>query len=322
VYEKISGSKMSQDKRHLKAGEAAALPSQKHSRLVKFFGCHDPVHNLNFRVVSPYTKASAGFVKQMNRSSFAVGCFFSEMNARMRSECRRCLFLPSLFAAFCLSAMLSTSARAAEAVAGDIVLPAEVSRANFRGETGTEVGLYRSAESAQWVMTVTESEGRPVTILLEGQPSALKPTSLDYTTDFDGQPMGMMADRSQLYVRGTYEGRTLECVRDAKGARTTLDGKRSAEGVATPGEMESVMMLDEVAGRWEIMRQTVVSVDTNGLAMWGSADPASRPRHFTRTGILSEDESKRMEERLAAHETIQDESKTFLTREQKLEETP
>ena len=213
-------------------------------------------------------------------------------------------------------------ANVTETVGSDIVLPAEVTRANYRGEAGAEVSLYRPEESARWVMTVTEPEGRPVTILLEGQPSALKPASLDYTTDFDGQPMGMTADQDRLYVRGTYEGRTLECVRDAKGARTMLDGARSKDEIATPGELESMMMLDEVAGRWEIMKQTVVSVDTNGLSMRGSVDAEARPRQFTRTGILSEEESKLMEEKLAAHEAIEDESKIFLTREQKLEETP
>lgn len=240
----------------------------------------------------------------------------------MSFEFRRSFFLPCLFAAFCFSAMVSGSASAAETVGGDVVLPVEVTRASYRGEAGTEVSLYRAEKSARWVMTVTEPETQPVTILLEGQPSSLKPASLGCTVDFDGQPMGMMVDGAHLYARGMYEGRTLECRRDAKGARTTLDGERPADGAETPGEMESTMMLDEVAGRWEAVKQTVVSVDTNGLAMQNGADAAARTRRFARTGILSEEESKRMEEKLAAHERMENESTSFLRREQKLEDTP
>lgn len=208
---------------------------------------------------------------------------------------------------------------AEETSGGDVVLPVEASRAKYLGETGTEVGLYRSDESSQWVMTLREPGGQPLTLLLEGQPSLMKPSSLDFSVDFDGEPMQVTATGNRLYARVTKEGRTLECLRDAKGSRTAMNGERSKSRGATPEEMESTMMLNEVAGRWEVMKQMAVSVGTNGLAIGRGTEPVSRSRLFTRTGVLSRQETKLMEDKLAVHAKMADESSAFLDREQKSE---
>ena len=78
-------------------------------------------------------------------------------------------------------------------------------------------------------------------------------------------------------------------------------------------------MLNEVAGRWEVMKQMVVSVDTNRLAIGSGAESMDRARSFTRTGILSKQELKLMKDKLAVHAKMADESSAFLDREQKLE---
>lgn len=220
----------------------------------------------------------------------------------------------------CVFALFDSSVYAAEeSSGGDVVLPAEVTRASYRSEAGTDIRLYRSDESSRWVMTLQERDAQPLTFTLDGQPSSLKPASLDFTVSFDGQPMNVTADGSRLYARVTREGKTLECLRDAKGARTAVDGERSSGASTVPEEMESAMMLNEVAGRWEVMKQMVVSVDTNGLAIGNGPDGASKTHSFARTGILSEQETKLMEEKLAAHAEMADESSSFLAREQKPE---
>ena len=230
------------------------------------------------------------------------------------------VFLILPIASFCVSALFCSSVSAAEqSSGGDIVLPAEVTRASYRSEAGTDVRLYRSEESARWVMTLQEQGSQPITFTLEGQPSSLKPASLDFAVSFDGQPMNVTADGSRLYARVTREGKTLECLRDAKGARTAVDGECSSGANTAPEEMESAMMLNEVAGRWEVMKQMVVSVDTNGLAIGNGSDAASKTHPFTRTGILSEQETKLMEDKLAAHTELADGSSAFLDREQKPE---
>ena len=230
------------------------------------------------------------------------------------------VFIILSIAASCVFALFSSSVYAAEEPSGgDVVLPAEVTRASYRSEAGTDIRLYRSDESSRWVMTLQERDAQPLTFTLDGQPSSLKPASLDFTVSFDGQPMNVTADGSRLYARVTREGKTLECLRDAKGARTAVDGERSSGTGTAPEEMESAMMLNEVAGRWEVMKQMVVSVDTNGLAIGNGSDAASKTHSFARTGILSEQETKLMEEKLAAHAELADGSSAFLAREQKPE---
>ena len=223
----------------------------------------------------------------------------------------------------CVFALFDSSVYAAEeSSGGDVVLPAEVTRASYRSEAGTDIRLYRSDESSRWVMTLQERDAQPLTFTLDGQPSSLTPASLDFTVNCGGRPMQVTADGSRLYARMTREGKTFECLRDTKGARTALNGERSSSGEAASEETESAMMLDEVAGRWEIMKQMVVSVDVHGLVIGDGKDGAAKPRSFSRTGVLSEDEAKQMEEKLATHVEMADGSSAFLDRERELEVKP
>jgi hypothetical protein len=189
----------------------------------------------------------------------------------------------------------------------------------YRGQAGTVLSLCHIEKSPQWIMTVTEPESKPLTMVLSGQESSLKPSGLNCTIDFGGQPMEIVASGQRLYARGTSDGKTIECLRDAGGSRTVLDGESSRGREASAGEIESSMALDEVAGRWNVMKQIEVSVGDDGLTLRNSLD-ARLPRKFTREKDLSNDETESMKQKLAAHARILDESESFVAREKKSEE--
>lgn len=189
----------------------------------------------------------------------------------------------------------------------------------YRGQAGTMLSLCRVEKSPQWIMTVTEPESKPLTIVLSGQESSLKPSELNCTMDFDGQPMEIVARGQRLYARGVSDGKTIECLRDAQGSRTVFDGDPTRGLEPSAGEMESSMTLDEVARRWDVMKQIEISVSDDGLTLHNNSD-AHSARKFFREKVLSNEEMESMKQKLAAHARILDESEAFVAREKKSEE--
>ena len=186
----------------------------------------------------------------------------------------------------------------------------------YRGESGAILNLSRVGKSPEWIMTVDEPGSSPLTVVLYGKESLLKPSGMNGSINFDGKPMDIVVSDDRVYAQGMSEGKTIECLRDSKGTRTALDGDRSKNGETSPCEMESSMMLDEVAGRWESVKQIEIGVNKGGLTLRSSANARS-VRKFVRERNFSDDEAELMKQKLAAHTRILSESDTFVAREKK-----
>jgi hypothetical protein len=99
----------------------------------------------------------------------------------------------------------------------------------YRNDAGAEARLYRPADSAQWVMTYTKPDDTPMTLYLDGQPSALTPVGLDAAVTFNGSPMTLTAEGGRVYAKGMSGTKSIECLTgDKLGTRAALDGKPSA----------------------------------------------------------------------------------------------
>lgn len=192
----------------------------------------------------------------------------------------------------------------------------------YVSESGTEIVICRPGDAANWVMSIAEPDAQPFTIVLDGDASSLRPSGLEATVQVGGSPVSVVADGSRLFARGAVDGKNLECLREGGKGRMAVGGSFSSKGPPSPGEMEMSLTLDDLAGRWDAIRQTRYNLGREGLQVSDASDPKAAPRRFTRKNALSENDTKTMEQKLITHAAGLDESKSFAARAKESEVTP
>lgn len=192
----------------------------------------------------------------------------------------------------------------------------------YAGGEGTEIVVCPPGESANWALAVAEPGAQPFTIVLDGDPSSLRPAGLDATIHVGGSPVSVVADGSKLFARGSVDGKDLECLREGGKARMAVGGSFSSKEPASPGQLEMSMTLDDLSARWESIRQARYRLDRSGLQVTDASDPSAPPQSFSRRKALSEDDAKTMEQKLTTRAERLADSKSFAARAEKSEETP
>ncbi len=191
----------------------------------------------------------------------------------------------------------------------------------YRSDSGAEARLYQPADSAQWVMTYTKPDETPMTIYMDGQPSALTPVGLDAAVTFNGSPMTLTAEGGRVYAKGMSGGKSIECLTgDELGTRAALDGKPTAGG-STPDEMEASMMIQDYAAKWELMKAARVEVAGGNLTIH-SAGGESTATTLNRQSGLSESDMDTLGRITTSRANGLAGAKAFSARERKLEDTP
>jgi len=186
------------------------------------------------------------------------------MLIRLRQQgvvcCSNCM---AIFLFLCLIAMAQggpdDSVAAPAAAAVQQPLKPEDYFGVYRSDDGAEAKLYQPGGEQAWTMSYVRKGEDPMVLVMEGDPSSLRPIGLDVTVSFNGKPLNVVGDPSGLYAKGASSDKLMECLASDGGTEIAFDGK-AVSGEESPESMEAAMTVGDIAQLWKRMQHARVHV--------------------------------------------------------------
>ena len=159
----------------------------------------------------------------------------------------------------------------------------------YRSDDGAEAKLFLPGGAQAWAMSYVRPGETPMFVVMEGEPSALRPVGLNVTVSFNGKPLSVVGDAAGLYAKGAGSEKTLECLTTDGGTEVAFDGK-VVSGDESPEGMSASMTVSEIAQLWKRMQHSRVNVVDQRLRIIPPNSNPERVSPFARTAGLSDED--------------------------------
>ena len=238
--------------------------------------------------------------------------------------------LPRWILSSCLALFLVVSAQGAPAdassspVPGSGVQPAPKPEDYFgiyRSDDGAEAKLFLPGGAQEWTMSYVRPGETPMFVVMEGDPSALRPVGLNVTVSLNGKPLSVVGDAAGLYAKGAGSDKTLECLATDGGTEVAFDGE-VVSGDDSPEGMSASMTVSEIAQLWKRMQHSRVNVVDQRLRIVPPNSNPERVSPFARTAGLSEEDRNFLGSAFSNRLASLVEKQSFSNRERKKEDEP
>lgn len=238
--------------------------------------------------------------------------------------------VPRWILSSCLALFLAGSVQGAPADAAPSPVPAsgvqpeakpEDYSGIYRSDDGAEAKLFLPGGAQAWAMSYVRPGETPMFVVMEGDPSALRPVGLNVTVSFNGKPLSVVGDAAGLYAKGAGSEKTLECLTTDGGTEVAFDGK-TVSGDESPEGMSASMTVSEIAQLWKRMQHSRVNVVDQRLRIIPPNSNPERVSPFARTAGLSDEDKNSLGSAFSNRLASLVEKQSFSNRERKKEDGP